>query len=42
MQTLEDLDLDNNQIGEQGAQHIADALKLNQVVILFRSLPHTF
>lgn len=29
------LDLYNNQIGEQGAQHIADSLKTNQVNIFF-------
>jgi hypothetical protein len=29
------LDLYNNQIGEQGAQHIAEALKTNQVIISF-------
>ncbi len=41
-QTLTLLTLDYNEIGQQGAQHIADALKTNQVVILFLSLSHTF
>jgi hypothetical protein len=41
-QTLTKLGLNNNEIGEQAAQHIADALKTNQVVILFLSLSHTF
>jgi hypothetical protein len=34
--------LGNNEIGQQGAQYIADALKTTQVVILFLSLLHTF
>jgi hypothetical protein len=41
-QTLTELGLDNNEIGQQGAQNIADALKTNQVVILFLFLSHAF
>ena len=33
-QTLTELHLDNNKIGEQGAQHLADALKQNKVTLI--------
>ena len=41
-QTLTTLDLQNNQIGDQGAQHLANALQVNKVTTTFLLITSSF